>query len=162
MARNLARASRQKTIGVKDAKAKVLELIEQGYQVEQAMSVVDRGKEAYRSWMKADPEFKAEVNRIREAHAETAATGREPVPDFETFCRDWLKQPLFPHQLRMLDIIEGREPRDLHPSMDFMPGYDNRIVVNVPPEHAKSTTFSVNYVVWRIHQNPDIRVAIIS
>lgn len=31
MARNLARASRQKTIGVKDAKAKVLELIEQGY-----------------------------------------------------------------------------------------------------------------------------------
>lgn len=151
MARSLARASRQKTLGVKDAKAKVLELIQQGFQVAPAMSVVDRTEETYRSWMKSDPEFKAQIAHIREAKAEAEVTGREPVPDFETFCRDWLKQPLFPHQLRMLDIIEGREPRDLHPSMDFLPGYDNRIVVNVPPEHAKSTTFSVNYVVWRIH-----------
>ena len=84
------------------------------------------------------------------------------MPDFETFCRDWLKQPLFPHQLRMLDVIEGRAPRDLHPSMDYLPGYSNRVVINVPPDHAKSTTFCVNYVVHQIHKNPDIRVAIIS
>jgi len=53
--------------------------------------------------------FKAQVDAIRGARAEEKETGRPAVPDFETFCREWLKQPLAIHQLRMLDVLEGRE-----------------------------------------------------
>lgn len=46
---------------------------------------------------------------------------------------------LWPHQLQWYDIMEGREPRDMHPSMSFTPGRGpTRIVVNVPPSHAKA------------------------
>jgi hypothetical protein len=31
------------------------------------------------------------------------------------------------------------------------------LIVNTPPEHAKSTTITVNYTTWRICQDPNIR-----
>jgi hypothetical protein len=111
--------------------------------------------------MKNDADFKAAVATIR-AVRKSSDNGRIEVPDFETFCRDWLQQPLYPHQLRILDVIEGREPRDLHPSMTYRKGYPNRILINIPPEHAKSTTFTVNYTVWLIHKDPSTRCLIVS
>ncbi|HET6924374.1 MAG TPA: hypothetical protein VFH39_00910, partial [Candidatus Saccharimonadales bacterium] len=157
-----ARKGTQKDIPVAEAKRIVLEKISQGYKVAEATAVVGRKEETYRDWRKTDPEFRAAVDEIRKSKNELQENGRPEVPPFDEFCRDWLKQPLFPHQLRMWDVIEGRKPRDLHPSMDYLPGYRNRVVINVPPEHAKSTTFTVNYVVWLIHRNPDIRVVIMS
>lgn len=162
MPANLARPAPQKKTPVDEAKAKVLDLIRDGYGVREAMAVVDRKEETYKDWRKTDPQFRKAVDTIRSARADEKNTGRPPVPDFETFCRDWLKQPLFPHQLRMLDAIEGREPRDMHSSMSFEAGYDNRVLINVPPDHAKSTTFSANWVVWNIYKNPDVRVVIMS
>ncbi len=38
----------------------------------------------------------------------------------------------------------------------------NRILINVPPEHAKSTVITTNYVVYRIVTNPNTRVIIVS
>ena len=162
MATNFARAGTQKALPVEEAKARVLELIRDGYKVAEACKVVQRSPETYRDWMKTDAAFKAAVADIRSIKAEEKETGKPAVPDFETFCRDWLKQPLHIHQLRMLDVIEGRPPRDLHSSMDYLPGYPQRVLINVPPEHAKSTTFTVNYSVWLIHKNPDVRIVIIS
>lgn len=162
MATNFARPGTQKKIGVAEAKAKVLDYIQEGLKVREAMSLVERSEETYRSWQKEDPEFKAAVAAIRSAKADERETGRPAVPPFDEFCRDWLKQPLSAHQLRMWDVIEGRPPRDMHPSMGYTPGYPNRVLINVPPDHAKSTTFTVNYSVWLIHKNPDIRIAIMS
>lgn len=162
MAGNLARRSSGKILPVAEAKSKVIELIQQGFKVEEACRAVNRSTETYRDWRKNDPEFKAAIDSIRLAKSETQQQGRPEVPDFDVFCRDWLKQPLFPHQLRMWDVIEGREPRDIHESMTYETGYLNRVLINVPPEHAKTTTFTVNYVVWLIHKNPDIRVVLVS
>src|SRR5882762_7812307 len=162
MATSLARSSGQKKISTNDAKERVLQLIADGFTVPAAMSVVERTEETYRSWRKVDAHFKAQVDAIRGARAEEKETGRPAVPDFETFCREWLKQPLAIHQLRMLDVLEGREPRELHQSMNYEPGYPNRVVINVPPEHGKSTTFTVNYSVWRIHKDPNVRIVIMS
>jgi len=162
MATNLSRGSGQKSIPVVEAKAKVLQLIAEGLKVAEAMSVVGRTEETYRSWRKTDEAFKASVDNVRTAREEEKSEGRPEVPDFETFCREWLKQPLFPHQLRMLDVIEGREPRDMHETMNYERGYSDRVLINVPPSHGKSTTFTVNYIVWLIHKNPDIRVVIVS
>lgn len=149
-------------IPVAEAKERVINAIRDGIKVIPAMAAVGRKEETYRDWRKTDPAFKAAIDAIRDFRAEEKETGRPPVPEFDVFCRDWLKQPLSLHQLRMWDVIEGREPRELHPSMNYSPGYLNRVLINVPPDHAKSTTFTVNYTVWRIHKNPNIRIAIVS
>lgn len=162
MAQNLARRGTQKAIGVDEAKAKVIELIQNGFTIPKACAVVQRSPETYRDWRKTDPQFKAAVESIRAAKTDERKNGKREVPDFETFCRDWLKQPLHIHQLQMLDVIEGRKPRDLHDAMSYDRGYADRVLINVPPEHAKSTTFTVNWVVWNIVKNPDVRVVLVS
>ena len=39
---------------------------------------------------------------------------------------------------------------------------NNRILINIPPNHAKSITITVDYVTWKIVQNPNFRVLIVS
>lgn len=158
---NFARRGNRKSISVTEAKAKVIEMIQKGFKLEEAMAVVERSVETYYDWRKTDEDFKRSVDTVRFARGK-AGRQRMPVPDFPEFCRDWLKQPLFPHQLKMLAVIEGREPEDLHDSMTYERGYNNRVLINVPPEHAKSTTFTVNWIVWRIHKDPDVRVVLVS
>lgn len=163
MATNLARsAPSQKKIPVAQAKAKVIDLIQGGASREEAMVIVGRTVSTYIDWQKHDKDWANRIASIRQAQTEFKATGRPDVPDFPEFCADWLRQPLAKHQLQMLDVIEGREPRDIHDSMTFEAGSPDRITINVPPDHAKSTTFTVNYVVWLIHKNPDIRIVIVS
>lgn len=162
VAGNYARRSTKKDIPTAEAKARVIDMIQQGFKVQEAVRAVERTEETYRSWRKTDSEFKAAVDNIRTARSEEKELGRPVVPDFDVFCRDWLKQPLHEHQLRMWDVIEGREPRDLHYSMDYRKGYPDRVLINVPPDHAKSTTFTVNYSVWLIHKDPNIRIVLMS
>jgi hypothetical protein len=159
---NYSRPSTAKKVPVAEAKARVIELIQGGLKVEEACQAVERSKETYRTWMREDQAFHDAVSSIREARHEEKETGRPAVPDFDVFCAEWLHQPLHPHQMRMWDVIEGRAPRDIHPSMDYMPGYSDRVLINVPPDHAKSTTFTVNYSVWLIHKNPDVRIVLMS
>jgi len=162
---NLARPTSLKAIGKVDAQNLVLGYLADGMKVSDAMKLVYRTEGTYNAWMGHDKDFKNRVGAIRTAARERKAIkgpDKVVVPDFEEFCDKWLKQPLYPHQLRMLDVVEGREPRDLHPSMDYLQGYPQRVIINVPPEHAKTTTFSVNYSVWMIHKNPDIRIVIMS
>jgi hypothetical protein len=46
--------------------------------------------------------------------------------------------------------------------MTYEPGAANRVLINVPPEHAKSTVITTNYVVYKIVTNPNARVIIVS
>jgi hypothetical protein len=39
---------------------------------------------------------------------------------------------------------------------------NNRILLNIPPNHAKSITITVDYVTWLLCQNPNFRVLIVS
>lgn len=167
MAENFARKARgQKAVPKAEAQERILGMIQDGFKVKEAVAAVGRTEATYLDWMKgkneADIKFRDSIKEIREGQAEERETGRPPVPDFDEFCRDWLHQPLHAHQLRMWDVIEGRTPRDLHDSMTYRPGYLNRVLVNLPPDHAKTTTFSVNYIVWQIHKDPNVRVVIMS
>ena len=161
-ARSIARKSSAKDIPVIEAKRRVLDAIAQGAKVAEACAMVGRSPETYRDWQKSDPEFKAELAELRAARAGMADEGPQVVPDFETFCRDYLHEPLFPHQLRWVDILEGRAPRDLEPGMVYEPGDNSRVLFNVPPNHAKTVTLSINYVTWRIHKDPNVKIAVIS
>jgi len=87
---------------------------------------------------------------------------RGEVPPFPEFSSKYLGVDVFPHQKHWIDLLEGREPEDLHPAISYEPGSTDLLIVNTPPEHAKSTTITVNYAVYRICQNPNIRIMIVS
>lgn len=159
--RSLARGSGQKQIPIVEAKRIVLDAIAAGADRTTAMQKVGRTVETYRSWMKDDSAFKAEVERLRNARS-TAGVDRPEVPDFPEFCRDYLNEPLFPHQMRAYRVLCGEHPGDVHASMQYEAGEPSRLILNFPPNHAKTTSFSVNYAVWLIHKNPGISIAIIS
>lgn len=166
--RNVTRRSTSaKAIPKKEAMRKVVDLVAAGNKIGESMAAVGRTYDTYKQWYREDLEFQSQIKYLRQL-AERAAQRKalgddvEPVPDFPDFCRDFLGQPLYEHQLRMYDVICGREPRSLHQSMVFRPGRPARVLMNVPPDHAKTTTFTVNFVTWLIHKNPDVRVVIVS
>lgn len=139
-------------------KDQFLELYAKGYSVPDALAAVGRTRQTYKLWRKNDGAFAAKVDRIRSEP--TART--EDVPDFPAFSQDFLGMRVFPHMLNVQDLIEGREPRWTHPSMVYERGEPDLCIVNMPPEHGKSATLTVNYVVWRINKDPGIRVIVVS
>lgn len=150
-------------ISASEAKEIVLDRITAGDSRADAMKRVGRSVETFRKWMKTDEVFHRRVASIRGSIKEGKANSGA-VPDFPEFSARYLRQPLPLHHLRAWDVLNGREPRDLHPSMTYTRGaYGGDFsIFNFPPGHAKSTTWTMNYVVWRIHRNPNIRVVIVS
>lgn len=139
------------------AQEKFLELLQQGWDLAPAAREVGRTPEGAKFWRK-DVGFDSRVKAILARRAGVVVE----CPDFPEFCERYLHQKMYAHQLRWFDILEGRDPRDLHPSMVWAPGDPQMLLFNVPPGFAKSTTLTVNYVVWRICKDPNIRVVVVS
>lgn len=144
------------------AKERVLTRLADGARVVDAMTSVGRKYETYRDWRKHDPRFKEQSDAIRAHRASIRADGQIDVPEFPEFAETYLHQPLGDPHWRIWDVINGREPRDMHPSMAYVQGRPDRVVVNIPPEFGKSTTWTINYVTWRIHKDPNVRAIIVS
>ena len=146
-----------------DAKAKVLALLEQGATVTAAMTAVERNDSTFRQWTMQDEEFKEAADKARLAgkgvKADMASLKEMSFPEFS---EQFLDSKLFDHQLDWLDLLEGKVPRWLPSGMTYEPGDPNRVLINVPPEHAKSTTITTNYVTYKIVTNPNTRVIIVS
>lgn len=164
--RTLVRRAQHRELDQAAAKAKVIDLIGKGAKINEAMKQVQRTFATYRDWYSHDADFSKEIKYLR-ALAERTAKERKgdaghPVPDFPEFAAMYLHQPLYEHHLRIYDILSGREPRNLHESMVYRPGRPARLLVNVPPDHGKTVGFSINWVTWLIHRNPDIKVVIVS
>ena len=145
-----------------EAQAKVLALLEQGATITAAMAATGRQDTAFRQWS-MNPEFRELADKARLAGKGIKAN-LEDLKDlpFPEFSEQFLDSKLFNHQLNWIDLLEGREPRWLPPGMTYEKGDPNRVLINVPPEHAKSTTLTINYVTCKIVQNPNSRVIIVS
>lgn len=126
-------------------------------------AILEAGREVHSVdyWMKNDKPFKARYDEIRAERVRGAEIDNQ-VPDFPEFCEKYFGQMLFPHQLQWFDMLEGRTPRDLHPMMTYEAGSKSRLIINTPTGHAKSTTITVNYVVWRIVKNPNVKIKVVS
>lgn len=151
-------------LSTKEWKEELVRLVTAGHTIKSALAIVGKHENTYLYQRDNDPEFLQAVEnaKIISARAEGKADKVE-VPDFPEFSEKYLHQKMFTHQLQWFDVIEGREPRDLHPSCTYIKAERNkRIVVNVPPNHAKSTTITVNYVIWRIIKNPSVKIIIVS
>jgi hypothetical protein len=144
------------------AKQQVLDFIKQGYSVQKACDAVGRSSKTYEYWRKTDENFAVAVDRIRSMTARGELGSTKTVPAFDEFSEKYLGTKVFTHQRHWIDLLEGREPHDIHPSCTYDKGAEDLIIINTPPEHAKSTTITVNYAVYRICQNPNIRIMVVS
>lgn len=155
-----ARKAITKRMRAPEAKKIVLECLKRGASVTEAMEEVGYVRNSYQYWRRSDEEFRSATDHLTSIRE--SSPGERPDIDFPTFCQDYLDTTLFWHQLQWYDILEGREPRDLHPSQLYRKGDPETVIINTPPEHAKSTTITVNYVTYRVCMDPNIRIIIVS
>ena len=146
------------------AKRIILGCVAEGMTIEQACASAGKSIKTYEYYRRTDKVFTDKVDRTRLGLKDKSFVNAD-VHDitFAEFRQKFLHSQTFPHQQNLVDMIEGREPSWLHPSMKFEPGLAaNRILINIPPNHAKSITITVDYVTWQVVRNPNFRVLIVS
>ncbi|MFC5799132.1 hypothetical protein [Streptomyces formicae] len=156
------RDRRRNTLSSAEKKQTILAAVRMGQTVKEGCRQAGVSEKTHEYYRKSDPDYRDMMDRALQARAEGAAAARKEVPDFPEFCERYLGTRLFHHHLQWYDLLEGHDPRDMHPAQRYVKGDPDAIVINTPPEHAKSTTITVNYVTWRIVQDPSIRILIVS
>jgi hypothetical protein len=132
--------------------------------IEQACLSAGKSYKTYEYYRRTDKMFTDKVDRTRLGLKDKSfATSDVHDITFADFRQRFLNSRTFPHQQNLVDMIEGVEPTWLHPSMKYEQGLaNNRILINIPPNHAKSITITVDYVTWQVARNPNFRVLIVS
>lgn len=155
MARPVNRTTREK-------KDTILTYLRKGIPLAKALSDLGITKQAVQYYKESDKQFREDYKRLSQMESASSMVDKVELPDFPEFCEKYLDTKLFNHQLQWYDVLEGRPPRNLHENQVFKQGDPGMLIVNTPPEHAKSTTITVNYVTYRVCQDPNIRVIIVS
>lgn len=153
---------RRSTASASDAKTIILTAVLKGMTIDEGCQAAGKARSTYDYYRKNDPEFRAKIDHALQVKVERAKGNRAELPDFPEFSERYLNTQLFWHHLQWYDLLEGQDPREVHPAQRWIKGDSDQILVNTPPEHAKSTTLTVNYVVWRICQDPNVRILLIS
>lgn len=177
-ANNPARAARQgrghgglkpggKRLTMEQAKLAFVDFVSSGYNINAACDRVQRSRKTYESWRKNDASFRKSVDSVMATRKVTTSTREENrsaarVMGFAEWRMKYLGLPTYPHSQQWVDLIEGREPSNLHPSQSYEPGKPTRVLINCPPNHGKTTVLTLDYVAYRICVNPAIKIAIIS
>jgi hypothetical protein len=146
------------------AKRLILSGVAEGLTIEAATAAAGKSYKTYEYYRRTDKVFADKMDRTRLGLKDKNFASSD-VHDltFAEFRSRYLHSKTFPHQQNLIDVIEGREPGWLHPSMKYEPGLaSNRILINIPPNHAKSMTVTIDYVTWQVCQNPNFRVLIVS
>ncbi len=157
------KGQRRRSRPVDETKRIILEQIRAGQTVARACDVAGRSVQSYEAYRREDPAFRAAIDRLRQDRIDDSRSGvADDFPGFSEFSEKFLGARVFPHVSNVIDMVEGREPDWVHPAMVFEPGERDLVMVNMPPEHAKSTAITVNYVTYRIAQDPNIRVLVVS
>jgi hypothetical protein len=154
--------SRAKTYTQQAAKDRFVELMQNGMNIGPALEKVGRTRKTYEEWRRMDASFKAKVDQARQLRTIDKTAVRGEKLGFAEFRKKYLKTETFWHQLQWIDVLEGREPRDLHEAQLYTQGKRNRVIVNVPPFHAKSMTITIDYSVYRLCMDPSFRILIVS
>jgi hypothetical protein len=146
------------------AKRIILTCVAEGVTVEKACGEAGKTLKTYEYYRRSDKAFADRVDRTRLGlRTKVFASGDVHDIDFVEFRQRFLHSQTFPHQINLVDVIEGRDPSWLHPAMKYEKGLaSNRILLNIPPNHAKSITITIDYVTWLICQNPNFRILIVS
>lgn len=143
----------------------VLADIAKGLTVKESCANAGRSLKAYENWRAQFPEYRRRVDEVRDKRTlklKYDSSGTGYTMPFAEWRLKYLGRETYPHQQMWIDLLEGKELTDVHPSMTYNPARPTRILVNTPPFHAKSTTITQEYVVYRICMNNRSRICIIS
>lgn len=130
------------------AKACFLELVRHGYNFSQAAEKVGYNYKSWSRWSTDDPEFAEEARAIRSGGVETQEHPDLTQMSFEEFVREYFGFELSDHQRQIAAALEDRLAK--------------LVLLLAWPEAGKSTLVTLWYVIYRIAQNPDIRIALVS
>jgi hypothetical protein len=146
------------------AKRVILVAVADGMTIEQACASAGKSGKTYEYYRRTDKPFADKIDRTRLGlKSKNFAEVDAHDITYADFCERYMNHKIFPHQQNLVDVIEGNKPSWLHPSMKFEPGLNsNRILINIPPNHAKSMSITVEYVTMKVAQNPNFRVLIVS
>ena len=145
------------------AKRIILTCVAEGMTVEEACKSAGKSIKSYEYYRRTDRAFADKADRTRLGLRDKVFASTDVMDlDFISFRERFLHSQTFPHQKNLVDVIQGREPSWLHPAMKYEKGQDSRILINIPPNHAKSMTITVDYVTWMLCQNPNFRILIVS
>lgn len=154
-----------KSLSPEQAKAGILAAIKAGANVDEACKAVSRTRKSYENYRSQDREWAGEIDAWRLRRDQASSAGKD-VALYELNFADWrrrfLRQETYPHQQMWIDVLEGREPEVFHDSIQYEPNDPDRIIINTPPGHAKSTTITAQYTTYKLCMNPAFRVIIIS
>ena len=148
---------------IEKAKEFIVQLISQGHSVEDSCKAAGKSVKSYEYYRASDAQFKQAIELARAIQKRDGAIlGEDANISFEDFRTKYLMSRTFEHQLNMIDLLEDRDPRWLHEAMTYEPGERQYVLINIPPDHAKSMTVSIDYVTYRVCLDPNIRVKIVS
>jgi hypothetical protein len=148
---------------IEKAKEFIIQLISQGHSVEDSCKAAGKSVKSYEYYRASDADFKQAIELARAIQKrEGALLGEDANISFEDFRTKYLMSQTFEHQLNMIDLLEDRDPRWVHEAMTYEPGERQYVLINIPPDHAKSMTVSIDYVTYRVCLDPNIRVKIVS
>jgi len=142
-----------------------LKALSSGMTVADASKVAGVKPDTVKYWMKSDKKFRELLDDARQSRDDVRArvkTSDKFNVSFKEFSEDYLGMKVFPHQENFISLLEKGEPAWVHDSMIYEPSTRNRVLINIPPEHAKSTTVTINYSTYRIALNPNVRIIIVS
>lgn len=154
----------RRRVSAERARADLIDLVRQGRTVADGLKVVGRSRSWYDVQRRDVEGFAVTVDHARLRTADAAAAARGSDIGFAEFSEKYLGAKVWPHMQNVADLLEGRDPSWLHESMIFEPGTAglSRLLVNVPPNHAKSMTVTINYVTYRVAKDPNINVLVVS
>jgi hypothetical protein len=147
-----------------EARKELIDLVRQGRTIADALKVVGRSRSWYDTQRREADGFAAYMDNARFRTQDLAVDARSNLDDFAGFSSKFLGTKVPPHMMNVVNMLEGRDPSWLDPAMVFEKGSGglSRLLVNVPPNHAKTMTITINYVTYRIVKNPNISVMVIS
>ena len=124
---------------------------------------VGKSVKSYEYYRASDPQFKEAIDLARViAKRNGVISDEDKNVSFEEFRSKYLMSQTFDHQRNIISLLEDGEPSWLHGNMLYEPGFKNYVLVNMPPEHAKSMTVSIDYVTYRICTDPNVRIKLVS
>jgi len=154
----------RRRVSPEEARRELLDLVRQGRTIADGLKVVGRSRSWYDAQRRDVEGFAVQVDAARLRLSDQAESARRSDIGFSEFSERYLGTRVWPHMQNVVDLLEGREPGWLPDPMVFEPGAAGlaRLLVNVPPNHAKSMTVTINYVTYRIAKDPNINVLVVS
>lgn len=158
-------AEHHNAVRLKSDQQAVLGHVRRGLDVKSAIGLVGRRPEVLKKWLSSGS-FAADLELAKadgERSMESALPGGDRFQiDYATFSKEFLNSTVFAHHQSWIDVLEGREPSWVHEAMVYEKASPQRLLINVPPEHAKSTVLTVGYPVYRICMDQNVRIIIVS